>query len=407
MAIDLKSYIYLDRFCNEGTRTYSDQAAYTEARECFRHNVDHPGFDLPCFSLPRESMNLYMANPDPEILARYVTDEHVVFPIHPQTLTEAGSDPYVLLTLASGEKVSPVRVLPSSSTRTLYVDGGIPAHALKVHFPFRISRYDRRMRDEVVEQAVAVSLELEQGLHNFGSDFAFMREVLGITHRNRHPESPRGEHWGFLIRELNPFPDIADPGNLIPGFALYGHNLFKPEEPPLLLELIRDKEPLGFILEQLMLPVVRQWVTCYRQFGFFLEPHGQNLMLETGMSGRIRRLVHRDLSVGIDMRRRSYLGLSSGHLNTYNRMESGIFGSIAYDKFMGHHFFDALVGCACKYYPALSLQDFTHPCKALFKEMFPEHNEFLPATQHYFTGKRDQFGKPMYEDLGTRPLWRP
>ena len=64
-----------------------------------------------------------MANPDPEILARYVTDEHVVFPIHPQTLTEAGSDPYVLLTLASGEKVSPVRVLPSSSTRTLYVDG--------------------------------------------------------------------------------------------------------------------------------------------------------------------------------------------------------------------------------------------------------------------------------------------
>ena len=407
MSFDLDAFIYLDRYCNEETRTYSDQSGYTEAEERFRHNADHPGFDLPVFALPKEKMNIYTANPSPSLLNKYVNKEKVCFPIHQQLLAGMPKEPYIELTLEIGQKTTALKAVPSSSTRTLYIRGHGPDHAVKVHFPFKISRYGRRMRDEVVAQAVAVSLELEQGIHHFDPGFGLLREVLGITHKNLNPDGPRGEHWGFLVREMTPFPEQDMPGYLIPGFALYGKDFFNPKKPPLILELIKDGDPVTIILENIMLPVIRQWVTCYLHFGFFLEPHGQNLLIETDAYMKIRRTVHRDLSVGIDMGRRKHLGLSSDHLNAYNRMEDAKFGSIAYDKFIGHHFFDFLAECVCRHFPNVRMADFTGPCKNEFKQIFPDHKNFLPPTEHYFTRRRDNFGKPMYKNLGTAPKWRP
>lgn len=407
MTFDLDAFIYLDRYCNEDTRTYSNQSEYTEADERFRHNVDHPGFDLPVFVLPKEKMNIYKANPPPSLFNRYVDQKTVCFPVHPQVLANMPQEAYVKLTCNIGQKTRALKAVPSSSTRTLYIREHGPNHAVKVHFPFRISRYGRRMRDEVVAQAVAVSLELEQGIHHFDPGFGFLREVLGITHKNLDPGGPRGEHWGFLVREMTPFPEQDELRYLIPGFALYGKNFFTPQNPPLVLELIKDKDPVCIILEQIMLPVIRQWVACYLHFGFFLEPHGQNLLIETDADMKIRRIVHRDLSLGIDMCRRKHLGLSSDHLNEYNRMDDANFGSIAYDKFMGHHFFDFLAECVCRHFTNVRMADFTGPCKNEFKQIFPDHKDFLPATEHYFTRRRDHFGKPMYKNLGTAPKWRP
>lgn len=407
MPFNLTSLIYLDRYRNEGTRTYSNQSLYTEAGDQYRHNADHPHFDLPRWSVPRNRMNLYLANPPAGILDRYVFGNRVAFPIHPQILEEVPDDDYIRRTVSMGQPLTPVRVSPSSSTRTLYAVAAEHPHALKVHFPFKISRYGRRMRDEVVAQAVAVSLEVEEGIRRFDRDFACMREVMGITHKNLEPGGPRGENWGFLVRDLTPFPSTGEDTELIPGFSLYGRDCFDPDRPPLLFDLMKDRDPATFLLEAVMLPVIRHWVVCYREFGFMLEPHAQNLLLEIDGNREIRRIVHRDLSLGIDMRRRRDLNLCSDHLNGYNRMETGAFASISYDKFMGHHFFDFLVACARTRYPGLKKQDFTRPCRDAFMAWFPDHARYLPRFVHYFTKQRDRFGKPLYEDTGTSPEWRP
>ncbi len=63
-----------------------------------------------------------------------------------------------------------IRVSPTSSTRTLCVGEARPPHALKVHFPFRVSRYGRKMRDEVVQQGVNVSREMEAGCQRLDPD---------------------------------------------------------------------------------------------------------------------------------------------------------------------------------------------------------------------------------------------
>jgi hypothetical protein len=398
---------YLERYRNEGTRAYSPLAAYTEAEERFRPDSLFESFELPTFQIPLEELNVYEANAPSGLRDAYVGGDHARFVVHPQILHANERDVYLERVLSFEEASRGIRVSPSSSTRTLYVLDGAPAHALKVHFPFQVSRYGRRMRDEVVEQAVQVSGWLQDGIGAMDDGFAFFREVLGITLKNLEPGGPRAENWGFLIRELQPFPGSPSGGPLVPGFALYGRDFFEPTRAPLLFDLTSGRDPAGFVLDEVFLPVIRQWVACFLNFGLILEPHGQNVLLELDSSQGVERIVHRDLNVGIDNRRLRDLGLPTDSHNSYNRMESGEFASIAYDKFMGGHFFDSVLAMLVEEDPGLNPRRLVEPCRDAFAEAFPDHEKYLPRTIQYFSDDRDRFGKPLFRDTGEKPRWRP
>ena len=403
----IKSLLYLDRYRNEGTRTYSRHADYTEALEIYQPNSKHSHFDLSVFEVPVSQLKIYTANPSIELSNIYIGDETALFCIHPQVLENYPDDLYVKHILSTGNARAGIKVSPSSSTRTLYVrDDQIP-HAIKVHFPFRISRYGRKMRDEVLEQAVNVSNELERGIHHLDDRFAFLREVIAVVHKNLQPDLPRGENWGYLVRDMQPFPIVDDRRYLIPGFSLYGKDFFDADKTPLLFDLIEDSDPKEYILSNIMFPIIRHWVGCFNHFGFLLEPHGQNVLLEVAQDRQIKRIVHRDLSLGIDMRRRRQLRLASDNLNAYNRMESNEFHSITYDKFMGGHFFDRIVATCREKYPNLKAEDFRMPCRDEFARIFPDWARHFPKTVCYFSEKRDQFNKPLSQDTGKTAVWRP
>ncbi|KPJ79095.1 MAG: hypothetical protein AMJ54_00030 [Deltaproteobacteria bacterium SG8_13] len=403
----IPSLYYLDRYRNEGTRTYSVHADFTEAQQPYRPDSKHSRFALPSFEVPRDQMLVYTAHPSVELQQTYLRAETVLFCIHPQVLEHYPDDPYIKRTLSIGTPCGGIAVAPSSSTRTLYVDDDNPPHAVKVHFPFRISRYHRRMRQEVVEQAVVVSRELERAVGCLDDRFAFCREVIGLVHKDLQPETPRGENWGYLVRDMQPFPVAAAERNLVPGFSLYGTDFFEPATTPLLFELMGNKDPREFVLNEIMIPIIRHWVGCFQHFGYLLEPHGQNVLLEVNKDLDITRIVHRDLSIGIDMRRRRERNLPDGNLNAYNRMETDEFHSIVYDMFMGGHFFDRLVALCLEKYPNLQKEDFCRPCRDEFARILPDHEKYFPKTIQYFSEKRDRFGKPLFEDTGKAPQWRP
>jgi len=399
--------IYLDRYRNEGTRVYSQYADYTEAEERYRPNSRVSTFDIPAFEVPSDELNIYSADPDPTLRRFYTHGDRTLFCVHPQVLDTHRDDPFLERVLSVGKPGEEIRVSPSSSTRTLYVHDHHPPQALKLHFPFRVSRYGRRMRDEVVEQAINVSRELQRGIEDLDPSFAFFREVLGVTFKNIRPQTPRGENWGYLVREMTPFPSAREDRPLVPGFSLFGKDLFEPRKPPLLFELLGGESPLEYVLEQIMFPIIHHWVGVFLNFGFLLEPHGQNILLEMDPDGPVSRVVYRDLNLGIDNRRRRDIHIPIDPSNTYNQMEGGEFNSITYDKFMGGHFFDRLVAAIGETHPALAPEDFREPCRREFASIFPEHERYLPRTVQYFSEARDRFGKPMYEDTGKTPLWRP
>lgn len=403
----LPSLIYSDRYRNVGTRSYSRHAEYTEAEEKYRPDSTTKSFDLPCWWLPKKRVNLYQSNPPAGITAQYLQKEMVRFCVHPQLLHNP--DLYLENVIGHGLPADAFVVAPSSSTRTLYClrDGQLD-HGVKIHFPARISRYGRKMRDEVIAQAINVSGELEEGVSRVGGKFAFLREVLGVSHiaLQERAEGIRGENWGYLVREMRPFPYSKEPRTLLPGFALYGGDFFDTTLPPLLFTLIGNSDPVQYILEQIMLPIVEQWVRCFQEFGYMMEPHGQNVLLEVDDAMQVKRIVHRDLSVGIDMRLRRTKGVSAARLNDYNRMESGEFNSITYDMFMGNHFFDRIVACCRKSFPEISAEEFQKPCQKLFARLLPESAAYFHPTVQYFSEERDKYGKPFYIDTGKTPRWR-
>lgn len=406
-AVPIPPLTYLERYRNEGTRTYSAHAAYTECRPEYQPTIGAHEFDLPTWALPRDQMQVYRADPPEALEERYLSGDQVLFVVHPQVVTDDAADPGLLRTATLGRPLPSLRVSPGSSTRTLFVVDPLHPHALKVHFPFRVSRYSRRMRDEVVEQAIAVSDEMQKWSGGGDPSFSFLREVIGVAHPRAESDDGRGENWGYLVRDLQPFPPTATERNLVPGFALYGRDRLDPAVEPLLMDMADPGDPLGWTLEHVMLPVVRHWVRCYLELGFILEPHGQNLLLEIDGEGAVRRLVHRDLSVGIDMRRRRDIGVLDGALNEYNRFEDGVFASIAYDRFVGGHFFSYLARVLMGRNPQLSSEDFQGPCREEFGRLFGDHPRYLPRTVHYFDEARDVHGKPLYLDTGERPVWRP
>ncbi len=406
MKGNLPGLVYLERYCNEGTRSYSRHAAYTEAWDTYRPENFKPCFELPCFILPAAELNTYFANPSEPLLDLYCLRDGFRFCVHPQVLKTDAGDDYVRHLLVYGRSHAPLRVSPSSSTRTLFVRDQTPHHALKVHFPYRISRYGRKMRDEVIEQAINVSHELEANIEKFDDRFAFLREVIGISFKNRTPQLPRGEHWGYLVRDMRPFPLTDLNVSLVPGFALYGKDIGERQSAPLLPLLIGQRDPLDYVLEQIMLPILRHWVSAFLHLGYMLEPHGQNVLLEINDNNDIKRIVHRDLSVGIDMRRRRFLNLAEKHINDYNRMETGHFASIAYDKFMGAHFFEEIVSLCHRTY-GVSADSFRRPCRDEFLRLLPEHQNYFPSSVQYFSEEYDQFGKPGFHDTQHPPVWRP
>jgi hypothetical protein len=406
----IPSIFYLERFRNEETRTYSKHSAYSEATEAYRPNADHDGFALKTFAIPKEKLNIYVANPPADLREIYLNASHdtALFCVHPQILDMDETDSPGLKALLENHIAEEINVVPSSSTRTLFTTGN-PFHALKVHFPFRVSRYGRKMRDEVIEQAIRVSLDIETNIDCFTADFAYLREVIGVSLKDdeEKQQTGRGENWGYLVRDMRPFPAAPEQRKLIPGFALYGLDFFDSTIEPLIYQLIGDQDPLTFVLEKIMLPIISHWLQCYSALGYILEPHGQNVLLELDGNGNIARIVHRDLSTGIDMRRRRDLGLNSDHLNNYNRMDHGEFNSIAYDMFTGNHFFDNIVTCCINRYPHLTEEDFRAPCREHFVKNFPAHTDYFPPTIRYFSEELDRYGKPGYCDTGKKPLWRP
>ena len=406
MKVSLPGLVYLERYCNEGTRNYSRHAAYTEAWSTYRPESVNSGFDLPCFILPVAELNTYFANPSEPLLDLYRTGDGFRFCVHPQVLKTHQDEDYVRRLLTCGCPQAPLQVSPSSSTRTLFVRRQTPHHALKVHFPFRISRYGRKMRDEVIEQAINVSRELEANIATFDDRFAFLREVIGVSFKNQTPQWPRGEHWGYLVRDMCPFPTSDMDVALVPGFALYGKDIGNRQVAPLLPRLIGQRDPLDYVLEQIMLPILRHWVSAFLHLGYMLEPHGQNVLLEINVNHDIKRIVHRDLSVGIDMRRRRYMALSELPINDYNRMETGHFASITYDKFMGAHFFEEIASL-CQHTYGISPESFRRPCRDEFLRLFPDHQDYFPPSVQYFSEKYDQFGKPGFVDTKHPPVWRP
>src|SRR5207248_3222995 len=142
-----------------------------------------------------------------------------LFAVHPEIWRSPGIDHLdELHALPRGKSI---KVAPTASTRTVFTVGdakGVPAHFLKLHYPRRISRFNRRLRRKNIHNSIEGSRDLAQVRFD---RFAYVPDSLGFTFGGGDSA------WGFLIREAVPRP-LQKERFLIPYFALYAGDLKHP-----------------------------------------------------------------------------------------------------------------------------------------------------------------------------------
>jgi hypothetical protein len=152
---------YMERYVNEGTQTYSPFAARTEVAPQFQPRSDLPSFELVTVHAPEERVSVFQAEPAGSLREFYLRPDGVLFAVHPETWGSFGVEN--LDKLHSLPRGKPIQVAPTASTRTvLALEHAMdaPLHFIKLHYPQRISRFNRRLRRANIQNSVALTLAI-------------------------------------------------------------------------------------------------------------------------------------------------------------------------------------------------------------------------------------------------------
>ncbi|PSC05962.1 short-chain oxidoreductase [Alsobacter soli] len=398
-----RAFLYMERYVIEGAKTYSPLASRTEAAVRYQPENEAPSFGLVTVCAPRDRVSLFQADPVPGLLRHFVRPEGVLFPVHPATWRNDAAEG--IEDIRALPPSTPIQVAPTASTRTVLALEqlqGVPDHYIKLHYPVRISRFNRELRLKNIHNSVAVCSDLA---HVLFDSFAYLPDSLGVA------LGAGGRAWGFLVREARARPFVAGRF-LIPCFALYAGDLKHPESPPLLVQMIArlGVDPVPFVIDRVLGPIVACWATVARERGILLESHAQNTLIEVDRDMVPRRVVHRDLDVWIDpgARRRAGLAmpfLGRGMAADTDEEVQGHY-SLVYDQFLGHHFFDYVLVILKGYYGA-DEELVRARVREIFRRFFPDADRLFPAgTMFKFRNGAPPDSKATLEDMRQAPGWR-
>src|SRR5215467_11594392 len=141
-----QALLYMERYVDEGTRTYSPFAAMSEAAPEYQPRSVRPSFELITVFAPQSQVSIYQADPQRNLLEFYVSSEQVRFLIHPEIWASSGIDN--LDELHALRRGVPLQVAPTASTRTVLTTetpANVPRHFVKLHYP----RRSRRLKREI------------------------------------------------------------------------------------------------------------------------------------------------------------------------------------------------------------------------------------------------------------------
>lgn len=377
-----EDYLHLERYVNQPK--YSVHAQYSDAEQQYHPRLGTGSFPVPFYW--RKDATLLTAFPDEQLLNLTVNNGFRVF-VHPQ--------------FAQDNAQGFVNASPTASTRTLFVFDNVP-YFVKLHFPKRISRFNRRLKPDSVEHSVKISADLERSLATAPASFAYLPESIGVY---------VPEEFGCIVREAVARPKINDR-TYIPFFSLYSKDPHNPEDKPLLIQLIENSksDPLPYFSNHIVSPFIANWLWFARERGILLESHCQNTLLEIG-DNQAQRIVYRDFqSIMVDAETRKAKGLAvpftkhviGGVSDPFPKEQEY---SIVYDHFVAAYVFPYFTKCLEEYcgVPEKTAQE---EIKRVFRSLCPNQESLFPRTEFTLTDKLFDDNRVELEDTHVEPKFR-
>ena len=84
--------LHMERYVDEGARSYSRFAGKSEVAARFRPRTGWPSFELVTVIVPPERIGIFEASPRAELAAHDMRPEGVLFAVHPETWDSPGSN---------------------------------------------------------------------------------------------------------------------------------------------------------------------------------------------------------------------------------------------------------------------------------------------------------------------------
>src|SRR5207253_5539421 len=89
---DDQALLYMERYVDEGAKTYSPFAAKSEVAPEYQPRSDRPSFELITVYAPKEQVSVFQADPANSLWDFYWTSKGVRFQVHPETWSSANID---------------------------------------------------------------------------------------------------------------------------------------------------------------------------------------------------------------------------------------------------------------------------------------------------------------------------
>jgi hypothetical protein len=283
--------------------------------DLFQCTAEHPDFDtrylpqhaqvarLPCFFVPARTVYTFGSQQRDQISTQipgYASPEWVLFPVHPSALDHYRE--FLRNVDARDVTDEGVRIwaLPTSSTRTLlaWIDER-PDTATFVKTSLHSQIFgERRVLRQNAARSVGLSSMMSAERAQLPTSLCCLAESFAFCAR----QSP---HAGTIVREVPP-EFFDERRKVVPLFALLGGS--GTHTPVLRTILERSSDPpLQFVHDVLCEPFARLWLELSMKFGWVLEAHGQDLMLDfdadLAFTGRFYYRDFEGLQVDWELRR--------------------------------------------------------------------------------------------------------
>lgn len=283
--------------------------------DLFQCTADHPDFDirylpqharvsrLPCYFVRLRNVFTFGSQQHNQVLTSIpgcASPEWVLFPVHPSALEHYREFLRAAGARDAAEEGVCIWALPTSSTRTLLAwSDGRPDTAtfVKTSLHSRIFG-DRRVLRQNAGRSVGLSTMMAAESSQLPPALRCMPENFALCAR----QSP---HTGAIVRSIP--PELLDGGRkVVPLFSLLGGS---GAHTPVLRTILERSgvAPLQFVHDVLCEPFARLWLELSMKFGWVLEAHGQDLLLEftsdLSFSGRFYYRDFEGLQVDWELRR--------------------------------------------------------------------------------------------------------
>lgn len=283
---------------------------------------------------------------------------------------------------------SGIRVCATSSSRTVKLLD-YPGF-IKLNYNGIIGRIDRSLTNKHASASVELTNYLKKSLGSkLYSNLAFFPEPFA----NFYNDPKKNINIGMVYREEQPFGlASSNISYIIPLFSLFSLDQKRINDELLLIQLVllSNEDPVTFILERIIFPIIDNYFKLIINEGLQPEWHSQNLLLGLNADFSEIYLIMRDLeSIDIDQTIREGIGKSSflncfpyKHINS-TQYNYSIKHSFMYDYKIGEYVFTPLINCIDRHFHVdikMVENAIKHHANAYIRKLphdfFPNENEW-------------------------------